>query len=78
MAIIGCFCNYLIILSYTTIFTDVRCASRAFIKLGLEPRRAVAIMGFNSPEWFISDLAAVFSGGVAVGIYPTNSSDTTK
>ena len=57
---------------------DVRCASRAVIKLGLEPRRAVAIMGFNSPEWFISDLAAVFSGGVAVGIYPTNSPDTTK
>ena len=57
---------------------DVRCASRAFIKLGLEPRRAVAIMGFNSPEWFISDLAAVFCDSVAVGIYPTNSSDTTK
>jgi len=64
--------------TYSDYLKDVRCASRAFIKLGLEPRRAVAIMGFNSPEWFISDLAAVFSGGVAVGIYPTNSPDTTK
>ena len=60
------------------IFTDVRCASRAFIKLGLEPRKSVAIMGFNSPEWFISDLAAVFCDALAVGIYPTNSPDTTK
>ena len=61
-----------------TFLTDVRCASRAFIKLGLEPRKSVAIMGFNSPEWFISDLAAVFCDALAVGIYPTNSPDTTK
>ena len=70
--------SFICVINIMFFLIDVRCASRAFIKLGLEPRRAVAIMGFNSPEWFISDLAAVFSGGVAVGIYPTNSPDTTK
>jgi long-chain-fatty-acid--CoA ligase ACSBG len=36
---------------------------------------SVCILGFNSPEWFIADLAAIFAGGVAVGIYTTNSSE---
>lgn len=59
-------------------FLDVECAARAFLHLGLEERKSVAIMGFNSPEWFIADLAAMFGGGVAVGIYPTNSPEATQ
>ena len=35
-------------------------------------------MGFNSPEWFIADLAAVFANGLAVGIYATNSPEMCK
>jgi len=31
--------------------------------LGLERFGAVGILGFNSPEWFISDIAAIFAGG---------------
>lgn len=31
------------------------------------------MLGFNSPEWFISDLAAIAAGGKIAGIYPTNS-----
>jgi len=64
--------------TYSEYLTSVRCISRAFIKLGLEPRRAVAALGLNSPEWFISDLAAIFCGSVGVGIYPTNSPEATK
>ena len=64
--------------TYSDYLSDVRCASRAFIKLGLEPRKGVAIMGFNSPEWFISALATVFCGSVVAGIYPTNSEDMTQ
>ncbi|XP_052277987.1 long-chain-fatty-acid--CoA ligase ACSBG2-like isoform X2 [Dreissena polymorpha] len=48
-------------------------AARAFIKVGLEPRHAVSVLGFNSPEWFISYLGAIFAGGVGTGIYATNS-----
>ncbi|GAB1598901.1 long-chain-fatty-acid--CoA ligase ACSBG2-like isoform X2 [Argonauta hians] len=52
---------------------EVLCIAKAFIKLGLKPHHAVGILGFNSPEWLISDLAAIYAGGVAVGIYSTNS-----
>jgi long-subunit acyl-CoA synthetase (AMP-forming) len=33
-----------------------------FVQLGLETRAAVGIIGFNSAEWFISDLGAIFAG----------------
>ena len=52
--------------------------AKAFISLGLEPGRSVAISGFNSPEWFMADLAAVFCGSVAAGIYATNSAETCR
>ncbi len=47
-------------------------AARGFIHLGLEPFESVCIMGFNSPEWFISDISAIFAGGLAVGLYTSN------
>jgi hypothetical protein len=34
------------------------------IKLGLEINSSVAIIGFNSPEWFISFFGGVFAGYV--------------
>lgn len=36
--------------------------AKAFIKLGLEPYNSVAILAFNSPEWFYSELAAIHAG----------------
>ncbi|EGD73701.1 AMP dependent ligase [Salpingoeca rosetta] len=53
-------------------YEDVKMAGRAFIKLGLDAHHAVGIIGFNSPEWFIADLGAIFAGGFATGIYTTN------
>jgi len=43
------------------------------VQLGLERYRGVGIIGFNSPEWFISDLGAIFAGYVfaAVSIIAT-------
>jgi len=41
---------------------NVRTVAKAFIKLGLERFHSVNILGFNSPEWFTSDLAAIYSG----------------
>ena len=52
--------------------------AKAFIALGLEPRKSVCILGFNSPEWFISSLAAIFSNAISCGIYTTNSLDMTQ
>lgn len=56
----------------------MRTAAKAFIALGLAPRRAVAVMGFNSPEWFFADLGAILAGGISTGIYPTNSPEATR
>ncbi|KAJ9591842.1 hypothetical protein L9F63_001659, partial [Diploptera punctata] len=54
---------------------SVRTCAKAFLKLGLKRYHSVCILGFNSPEWFISDLAAIYAGGFAAGIYTTNSAD---
>ncbi|XP_076657735.1 acyl-CoA synthetase bubblegum family member 1 isoform X1 [Halictus rubicundus] len=51
----------------------VRTVAKAFLKLGLERYHGVCILGFNSPEWIISDVAAIYAGGFAVGVYTTNS-----
>jgi len=57
---------------------DVRTVAKAFIKLGLKPHYSVNILGFNAPEWHISNVAAVVAGGLGVGIYTTNSSDAVR
>ncbi|XP_041283635.1 long-chain-fatty-acid--CoA ligase ACSBG1 isoform X3 [Onychostruthus taczanowskii] len=58
-------------------FSEYYCLSRkaakSFLKLGLERFHSVAILGFNSPEWFISAVGAIFAGGIVTGIYTTNS-----
>jgi long-chain-fatty-acid--CoA ligase ACSBG len=50
--------------NYTEYLRDITSVAKAFIHLGLEHHNGVAIWGFNSPEWFISDVAAIFAGGV--------------
>ncbi|XP_068626989.1 long-chain-fatty-acid--CoA ligase ACSBG2 isoform X2 [Battus philenor] len=51
----------------------VRTIAKGFLKLGLERYHSVGILGFNSEQWYISDLAAIHAGGYAAGIYTTNS-----
>jgi len=41
---------------------DVFVAELFLLQLGLEQYCAVGIIGFNSPEWVISDLGAIFAG----------------
>lgn len=59
--------------TYTQYYEQARTVAKAFIKLGLKPFHGVCILGFNSPEWFLADLGAIFAGGFAAGIYTTNS-----
>lgn len=49
--------------------------AKAFIRLGLEPRHSVGVLAPNCPEWFYSELAAISAGGMAAGIYTTNSAE---
>jgi long-chain-fatty-acid--CoA ligase ACSBG len=36
--------------------------AKVFIKLGLEKRGVVAVLAFNSVEWFVSELGAIHAG----------------
>jgi len=58
--------------TYEQYFNETMSVARAFIKLGMEAYDAVNILGFNSPEWFIGNMAAIACGGLAAGIYTTN------
>jgi long-chain-fatty-acid--CoA ligase ACSBG len=44
-------------------------------KLQISERSAVAIMGFNSPEWVFSFMGGLLYNSVATGIYSTNAPD---
>ncbi|KAK9522257.1 hypothetical protein VZT92_018734 [Zoarces viviparus] len=60
-------------LTWRQYYEQCRAAAKSFLKLGLERYHGVGILGFNSPEWFISDVGCIFAGGLATGIYTTNS-----
>ncbi|XP_035269950.1 long-chain-fatty-acid--CoA ligase ACSBG2 isoform X1 [Anguilla anguilla] len=62
-------------LNYKDYYQQCRTAAKGFLKLGLERYHGVGILGFNSAEWFIADIAAILAGGFAVGIYTTNSAE---
>ncbi|XP_061409657.1 long-chain-fatty-acid--CoA ligase ACSBG2 isoform X2 [Lethenteron reissneri] len=63
------------ILTYKEYYAQCRQAAKSFLKLGLQRYHGVGILGFNSPEWFISDIGAIMAGGFAVGIYTTNTAE---
>uniref|UniRef100_A0A452U326 Long-chain-fatty-acid--CoA ligase ACSBG1 n=1 Tax=Ursus maritimus TaxID=29073 RepID=A0A452U326_URSMA len=60
-------------ISYSQYYVLARKAAKGFLKLGLEQAHSVAILGFNSPEWFFSAVGTVFAGGIVTGIYTTSS-----
>lgn len=48
--------------TYSQYRENVLRTAKAFIKLGLEPYNSVAILAFNCPEWFYSELGAIHAG----------------
>lgn len=61
--------------SWQDYYNDTMCCARAMIHFGLERFGSVNILGFNSPEWLIANMAAIAAGGKAAGIYGTNAPD---
>ena len=45
--------------TYNQYLDDVEKAAKSMIKLGLEAHHGVPILGFNSPEWFITFMASI-------------------
>ncbi|CAK6951013.1 long-chain-fatty-acid--CoA ligase ACSBG1 isoform X2 [Scomber scombrus] len=59
-------------ITFLEYYNFCRRAAKSFIKLGLERFHGVAILGFNSAEWFFSAVGAIMAGGIMTGIYATN------
>jgi len=64
--------------SYEKYYNDCTLCAKGFIKLGLQPTRVVSVLGFNAPEWFISDIGTIMAGGISAGIYTTNSPEACR
>ncbi|XP_062998686.1 long-chain-fatty-acid--CoA ligase ACSBG1 [Elgaria multicarinata webbii] len=60
-------------ITFSEYYSLSRKAAKSFLKLGLERFHSVAILGFNSAEWFILAVGTIFAGGIVTGIYTTNS-----
>ncbi|POM81445.1 Long-chain-fatty-acid-CoA ligase, partial [Phytophthora palmivora] len=58
--------------SFQTYYDKCCQFAKGLLHVGLERYQGVSIIGFNSPEWAIADIGAIFAGGVAAGIYTTN------
>jgi len=57
--------------NWGTYADQVTQAGRALIALGFEPGQTACILGFNRPEWAVTDIAAMGAGGAPAGIYTT-------
>lgn len=51
----------------------VRAFARALLANGFEKGQCVSILSANRWQWGVADLGTVFTGGIATGVYPTNS-----
>ncbi len=58
--------------SWAEYHREIRQVARGLIALGLEPKRGVSLVGFNCPQWIVGNVAAIYAGGVPVGIYTTS------
>jgi long-chain acyl-CoA synthetase len=63
-------------LSFADALDQASRMAAALIGLGLTPGDRVAILGKNSAEWVLADLAIAMAGLVSVPIYPTANAET--
>ena len=56
----------------------VREMAAGLIAMGVEPGRAVCILGENRPEWLIGHLGSMTAGALTCGVYPTSAADEVR
>lgn len=61
--------------TYKEYINDIIKAAKSLLKLGVKQHDAVNIFGFNSPEWFIGQMSAIFAGAKSAGIYPSDTAE---
>ena len=58
--------------TYQQYYDESAALAKAFMERGVEQFDAVAIFGFNSPEWLMASQATFMTGAKTAGIYPTD------
>ena len=58
--------------SWNQYYGDSMAFAKSLAYLGVDAKKSVNIMGFNSPEWLIAFMGAVLNNNVASGVYATN------
>ena len=61
--------------TWTRYYNDALSFAKACNHLNVAERSAVAIMGFNAPEWAIAFMGTVMNNNVNTGIYITNTAE---
>ena len=56
-------------------YKDCMAFAKGLHHIGVDQRKAVNIMGFNSPEWAIANFGSIFHNNVVSGVYITNGVD---
>ena len=62
-------------LSWRDYQIKVQSVASSLIACGLKKGDTVAILSDNCPEWLLAHLGIIAGGGIAVGLYPTSSSE---
>jgi len=58
--------------SWCQYYNESCAMAKSLLALGFAPHDSVNVIGFNSPEWVIAQMAANLAGGKAAGVYTTN------
>lgn len=58
--------------NWTRFYNEAANFGKAMMALGVEERRCINIIGFNSPEWIIAFVGSILANDIPSGVYPTN------
>jgi len=64
--------------SYEDFYRDIKNFANGLISLGVPGYKALNIIGFNDPAWFIGFYGAIFSNIIPVGVYTTNGAEACR
>mmetsp|Transcript_18020 Transcript_18020/g.30700 ORF Transcript_18020/g.30700 Transcript_18020/m.30700 type:complete len:180 (+) Transcript_18020:15-554(+) len=58
--------------TFEQFLNDIVSFAKSLHAIGVDQRKAINIMGFNSPEWAIAFYGGIFHNNVISGVYTTN------
>jgi len=56
-------------------YDDCFAAACSLLQIGVDQHDSVCVYGFNAPEWFMAQNAAIMAGAKVAGIYPSDTAE---